>query len=64
MKSPPAVEALSGDLPIHPQNPDSQRPDQNFFSLLLQIEAKLRAEARRDSLLQAKSAQTRKRQKT
>jgi hypothetical protein len=63
MKSPLAVEAFSGDLPLHPQNSDSQRPDQSFFRLLLEIEAKLRAEARRDSLLQAKSARTRKRQK-
>jgi hypothetical protein len=56
MKSPPAVEALSGDLPARPQNSDGEQPHRSFFSLLLEIDAKLRAEARRDSLLQAKSA--------
>jgi hypothetical protein len=60
MKSSPAVEALSGALPVRPQNLEGEQLRQSLFSLLLEIEAKLRAEARRDSFLQAKSAKTAK----
>jgi hypothetical protein len=51
MKSPPPGEAFSEALPLRPQNVDGEQPRQSLFSLLLEIEAKLRAEARRDSLL-------------
>jgi len=63
MKSPPPGEAFSETLPVGPENLGGEPPGQDLFSLLLEIEAKLRAEARRESLLQTKSAKTRKMQK-
>jgi hypothetical protein len=49
----PSPDSLSGSLPVWPQNLGSEQPHQSLFSLLLEIETRLRAEARRDSILQA-----------
>ena len=53
MKSSLTADALSASLSVWPRNFSSEQSDQSFFSLLLEIETRLRAEARQDSLLQA-----------
>ena len=52
MKSPPTADALFTSLPVWQRNLGTEQSDQSLFSLLLEIETRLRAEARRDSLLQ------------
>ena len=49
MKSSSSSEALSGSVPIRPGNLGDDQPQRSLFSLLLEIETRLRAEARRDS---------------
>ena len=49
MKFSPSSEASSGSVPARPGNLDEDKPDRSLFRLLLDIEARLRAEARRDS---------------
>jgi hypothetical protein len=51
MKSPPSKE---NKLPDWELDLSREQPDQSLFSLLLEIESKLRAETRSDSLLQAR----------
>jgi hypothetical protein len=53
MKSHPRNDVHSGSLPDWPQNPSVEQSSQSLFSLLLEIESQLRAEARRDSRLTA-----------
>jgi len=51
MKSPPSKQ---NTLPAWELALSREQPDQSLFSLLLEIESKLRAEARSDCLLQAR----------
>ena len=51
MKSPASKE---NTLPAWELDLSRKQPDQSLFSLLLEIETKLRAETRKDSLLQAR----------
>ena len=53
MKSSLTADALSASLSVCPRNIGSVQSDQSYFSLLLAIETRMRAEARRDSLPQA-----------
>jgi hypothetical protein len=52
MKSARNNDVFSGFLSVWARDIGSERSDQSFFSLLLEIESRLRAEARSDSLLQ------------
>jgi hypothetical protein len=54
MKSPPTADALLASLPVWQRNLASVQSDQSLFSLLLEIETRLRAEARRDPLRQTR----------
>jgi hypothetical protein len=51
MKSPPSK---ANSLPAWELDLIREQPDQSLFSLLLEIERKLRADTRSDSLLQAR----------
>ena len=53
MKSPLIVDAPSGFLSVWPRNLGGEQSHQSLFSLLLEIETQLRAQARRDSRLLA-----------
>jgi hypothetical protein len=46
-------EALSGSVYVRAGNLGNEQPPQSLFSLLLDIETRLRAEERHDSLIQA-----------
>jgi hypothetical protein len=52
MKVLPTSDAFPNNLPA--QDASREQPYQSLFSLLLEIESKLRAETRSDSLLQAR----------
>jgi len=54
MKSPSIYDGLGGPLPACLGNLGSDSSHPSLFSLLLEIESRLRAETRRDSLLQAR----------
>ena len=54
----PSDDALTPSLPVWQRHLGSERPDQRIFYLLLDIESRLRAEARRDTLLQARQRRT------
>ena len=64
MKSPPTTDALFASLPIWHRNLGSEQSDRSLFSLLLEIETRLRAEARRDSLVQTHRRRPAKRKNT
>jgi hypothetical protein len=49
MKSSPSSEAPTGSVPVRPGKSDDDQPHRSLFRLLLDIETRLRAEARRDS---------------
>jgi hypothetical protein len=49
MNSFPSSEAPSGSVPVRPENLGDGDPHRSLFRLLLDIETRLRAEARRDS---------------
>jgi hypothetical protein len=51
MRSPPSKE---NTLPLWELDLSREQPDQSLFSLLLEIERKLRAQTRSDSLLQVR----------
>jgi hypothetical protein len=53
MKSSTSSEAPSGSADVRVGNLGNEQPHQSLFTLLLDIESRLRAEARRDSLLEA-----------
>ena len=53
MESSNSSEAPSGSVHVRVGNLGDEQPHQSLFSLLLDIESRLRAEARRDSLLKA-----------
>jgi hypothetical protein len=53
MKSSTSSEAPSGSADVRVCNLGDGQPHQSLFKLLLDIEAGLRAEARRNSLLEA-----------
>ena len=57
-------EALSGSVYVRAGNLGNEQPPQSLFSLLLDIETRLRAEERHDSLIQAGLPKTRKIQKS
>ena len=54
MKPPSIDDVLCGTLPASLGNYGSDSPHPSLFSLLLEIESRLRAETRRDSRLQAR----------
>ena len=49
MESSPSSETPSGSVPVKPEHLGDDQPHRSLFSLLLDIETRLRAEARRDS---------------
>jgi hypothetical protein len=53
MKPSASSEVPSGSVYVRVGNVGNEKPHQSLFSLLLDIETRLRSEARRDSLLQA-----------
>jgi hypothetical protein len=61
MKPPPITEASSESPPFLPGSLDTKPLNQSLFSLLLEIESQLRAEARQDSLLRARQLAAAKR---
>jgi hypothetical protein len=63
MESSSSSEVPSGSVYVEVGNSGNEQPHQSFFSLLLDIETRLRAQARRNAQLQAAPAKTQKIQK-